>query len=173
MSAFGFDEAYGYSSELPLIEFQYTIKRNFLWGSIGAELGVGMYQNTSDLDEIDSELQLIPIRLGAVLILDTLTRIPYIAPYIAGGAYTMVFEETQDGENTYGGNTQMAPYFSFGTQINLDWIDPLSSRQGYEDSGIQATFLYVEGRKFMASAAERDNDFENDIEPNMGLRIEF
>lgn len=173
MSAFGFDEAYGYSSEMPLIEIQYTLKRNFIWGSLGAELGVGYYQNSSDIEAIDSELTLIPVRLGATLILDGLTRFPYIAPYGTVGAYTMVFNETQDGENTFEGNTQVAPYFSFGAQLNLDWLDPISSRQGYEENGIQATFLYIEGRKFIASSADRDKDFENDIEPNAGIRMEF
>jgi hypothetical protein len=78
-----------------------------------------------------------------------------------------------EGDNTFGGNTQVAPYFTFGAQINLDWLDPISSRQGYEENGIQATFVYIEGRKFIASTAARDPDFENDIEPNIGLRMEF
>lgn len=172
-SAFDYDSAYGYSSELPLIEVQYTLKKNFHWGSIGAEIGVGMYENSSDLEAIDSQLRLIPIRLGGVLILDGFTSVPYIAPYIAGGAYTIVFEETLEGHNTYGGNTQVAPYFTIGAQFNIDWLDPIASRQAFEESGIQATFVFLEARKFLASAAARDRDFENEIEPNFGLRIEF
>lgn len=172
-SAFDYESAYGYSSELPLIEVQYTLKKNFPWGSLGGELGIGIYENSSDLAAVDSQLRLIPIRLGGVLILDGFTRIPYIAPYVAGGAYTMVFEEVLDGHNTFGGNTQVAPYFTIGAQFNLDWLDPIASRQGYEENGIQATFVFVEARKFLASVAEKDRDFENDIEPNVGLRIEF
>lgn len=172
-SPFSYDETYGNVPNLPLIEIQYTLKRNFSWGSIGVELGAGMYENSSAIPELDSQLRLIPIRLGATLILDGLFRYPYIAPYGSVGAYTMVFDETLNGDNTYSGNTQAAPYFSFGAELNLDWLDPISSRQDYEENGIQATFLYVEGRKFMASSAARDRDFENEIEPNVGLRIEF
>lgn len=172
-SAFSYDEVYGDAPDLPLIELQYTLKRNFLWGSIGIEAGAGIYEASSIDPNIDRQLRLIPVRLGATLILDGLFRYPYIAPYGSVGAYTMVFDETQDGDNNYSGNTQAAPYFSFGAEINLDWLDPISSRQGYEENGIQATFLYVEGRKFMASSAARDRDFENEIEPNVGLRIEF
>ena len=174
-AAFDFEETYGFSSEMPLIELQYTLKRNFMWGSIGVEIGGGYYENSSDfeLTNIDSTLQIIPVRVGAVLILDGLTRFPYIAPYASVGAYTIIFEEVSEGDNTFGGNTQVAPYFTFGAQINLDWLDPISSRQGYEENGIQATFVYIEGRKFIASTAARDPDFENDIEPNIGLRMEF
>lgn len=172
-SAFDYDTAYGNSSDFPLVEVQYTFKRNFNWGSLGGEFGVGLYSNDSDVVGIEGKLQLIPVRLGAVLILDGLFRVPYIAPYLSGGAYTMVFEESQSGDNTFSGNTQVAPYFAFGSQFNLDWLDSKTARQGYEDYGIQATFLYVEGRKFFASDAPRDRNFENDIEPNAGLRVEF
>lgn len=172
-SAFSYDEAYGLSSDMPLIEIQYTLKRNFDFGSIGAELGVGFYSNTSDVEGLDSELQLIPVRLGATLILDRILKTPYVAPYVAAGAYTMIFTESLEGQNTFEGNTQVAPYFTAGILLNLDWLDPDSARQAYEESGIQGTFLYVEGRKFMASSAARDRDFENEIEPNIGLRVEF
>ncbi|NCN26128.1 hypothetical protein GW915_01010 [bacterium] len=173
-SALSFEDAYGFESDLPLIEVQYIFKRNFSFGSLGAELGVGMYENKSDIESLSSTLKLYPIRLGAVLSLDGIFKNPYIVPYVAGGAYTIVFEENKDGgTDAYGGNTQVAPYATAGVSFSIDWLDPEASRTGFEENGVQGTFIYVEGRIFFASAAARDRDFENGFDPNAGLRIEF
>gem|GEM_PF-1135850 len=172
--AYDYKTAYGDQADLPLIEAQYTFKRNFSFGSVGLEAGAGIFQNSSALANSDRTLQLIPVRLGVTVILDGIFSKPYIAPYGSVGAYTMIFKETQVGQdNEYGGNTQAAPYYTLGLQLNLDWLDPVASRQGFEESGIQATFVYVEARQFLESSAARDRDFSNDIEPNAGIRVEF
>lgn len=173
-SALAFEDAYGNQSELPLIEVQYVFKRNFPVMSIGFEVGAGIYENESDVETLVTKLRLIPIHFGAVLTLDGIFKSPYVVPYASAGGYVMVFEESKDGAaDVYGGSTQVAPYATGGMLINMDWMDPQASRTGFEDNGIQATFFYVEARKYFASAAARDRDFENEIEPKAGLRIEF
>lgn len=172
-----FDLVYGVA-EVPLLEVQYNLKRNFSFGAITAEVGMGFYQNSSDTpDVLDVDLQVIPIRLGASLILDQLFKVPYIAPYVSGGIYTMIYKEVLTNlvgdENEKGGNTQVSPYMAFGVQIGLDWLDPVASRISYEDSGIEATFVYVEARKFFEPNGQRDPDFETAFEPNAGIRVEF
>lgn len=168
-----FEFIYG-DAEMGMLELLYTFKRNLNIGSIGLELGVGIYQNSSDTDLIDGELELIPIRLGLTVILDQLFTIPYVAPYASAGAYTIMYKETiEGGDNEFGGNTQVAPYVSLGAQFSLDWMDPQASREGYEQSGIQGTFVYLEARKYFAAGGSSDPDFETEFEPSAGLRVEF
>ncbi|MGE0764381.1 MAG: hypothetical protein AB7N80_13955 [Bdellovibrionales bacterium] len=160
------------SAEMPLIEFQYSLKRNIPLGSMGIEAGVGFYQNQSDTDLIDSEVQLIPVRLGVNLYLDNLWFEPYFVPYAAGGVYTIFYDESIDG-SSFGGNTQAAPYMAVGVQMQLNWVDREAARISYTDSGIENTFLYLEGRQFMASQAASDPDFSTSFNWGAGMRLEF
>lgn len=161
------------SPEMPMIELSVSVKRNFSFGSLGGEVGVGVYTNESDNLQLgDSTLTLIPVRAGAVFYLDMISAEPTFVPYIAGGVYTMVFKETLEGVSK-NGNTQAAPYFNGGIAFQLDWIDRQAARVAYEDSGIESSFFFLEVRKQMASANAADKDFSNDVSFAAGLRSEF
>ena len=84
----------------------------------------------------------------------------------------MLYKEKLE-ETSNNGFTQAAPYFSAGLQFQLDWIDTASARESYVDSGIEGTYIFVEGRKFFASQHANDPDFESDIHVDTGLRLEF
>lgn len=159
-------------AEMPLIELQMTAKYNMKLGSLGLDLGIGTFRESSDSDIVESELTLMPIRLGASLILDALFIEPYVVPYASGGVYTINFKESYNSV-TFEGWTQAAPYVSAGLQFQLNWIDPASARDSYIDAGIENTFLYVEGRKFFASTAAKDPNFETDFHINGGMTVEF
>jgi hypothetical protein len=162
------------SAELPLIELLITAKRNLSMGSIGVELGIGTYQNQSDDKELsDSSLTLIPVRLGASFYLDTLTPNPNFVPYVAGGMYTIFFKEELDGGSSHNGNTELAAYFHGGVAFGLGWIDPEGARLGFQESGLEATYVYLELQKYMASANTADGDFSNDVSYAGGIKIEF
>jgi hypothetical protein len=169
--AVGFDEIYS-SAELPLIEIQGTIKRNFVLGSIGAELAVGIYQNKSDSDLVDSELRLIPVRLGANFSFDNLAHEPFVVPYAMAGGYIVFYEETS-GDISFGGNTQVAPYYGIGLAFQLNWVDREAARISYLESGIENTFVFLEGRQFIASGAASDPDFSTGLDWGAGVRLEF
>jgi hypothetical protein len=161
------------SPSLPLIELQFSIKRNFTLGSIGGELAVGMYQNSGEYPSGNpSDLELMPVRLGLNLNLDNITFEPYVVPYISGGIYTIIYEEAIAAA-AYGGNTQVAPYFSFGLLFQLNWLDAESARISYLESGIENTFLFLEARQFMASGAAADPDFSTGMDWGAGVRMEF
>jgi hypothetical protein len=150
-----------------------VIKRNGSFGSFGLEIGAGIYQNKSDNPTYgDSALRLIPIRLGAALFLDTLGPEPIVVPYIAGGAYTISFREELGG-NSHNGNTQVAGYVHAGLAFQLDWIDRKAARVSFQDSGIQSTFIYLEGQNYMKSGNVQDGDFSSDINYAAGFRVEF
>ena len=159
--------------EMPLIELQISIKRNMNFGSFGGELSVGIYQNDSDSPElVDSSLQLIPVRLGAVLSLDTLSSEPMFVPYVSGGLYTMLYRESMEG-NSHSGNTQVAPYMTAGVNILLDWLDRRAARTSYQESGIQSTYAYAQAYKLIESGDASDGDFSNDVSWGAGVRVEF
>lgn len=162
------------SPDLPLIELAVAMKRNMKIGSLGFELGVGIYRNNSDNTDLsDSSLQVIPVRLGLVLALDTLTPNPYLVPYAGAGAYTMVFKEELAGGSSNNGNTQAALYFHGGLQMSLGWIDPTGARLAYQESGVEGTFIYAEVQSYMASSNVADGDFSNTTSYAGGLRLEF
>lgn len=167
-----FASVYG-SAEFPLLEILITVKRNMALGSLGAEVGVGYYSNTSsDKNYGDSTLTLMPVRFGGVFALDALSPQPYFVPYIAGGMYTMVFNESLGG-NSHNGNTQVAPYFHGGVAFTLDWIDRYGATTAYRESSVQSTYAYVEAQGYMPAGAEADGDFSSDVNYAAGLRIEF
>lgn len=167
-----FDEIYT-QSEMPLLELQLVVKRNGGFASLGGELSVGLYQNESDDDElIESSLQIIPIRLGAILLLDNLRPNPYFVPFASGGAYTIFYRETNNN-SSISGNTQVAPYITAGVAFSLDWIDKRASRIAYEQSGIEASYAFVEARSFFAAGDEQDPDFGSDVNFAGGLKVEF
>lgn len=159
--------------DVPMLELTIAVKRNLSFGSIGGEIGVGVYVNDSDAPAlVNSELQLIPVRVGGVVFLDSFRKEPLFVPYFSGGIYTMIYKETLLG-NSFNGNTQIAPYINGGIAIGLDWLDRLGARISYEDSGIQTSYAYAEARKFFQPGGAEDPDFENDISWGAGVRVEF
>lgn len=166
-----FEDLYG---SAPMYELFVNYKRNLSFGSIGAELGYGFYSNdvddTSFGDQLSLSLQVV--RLGGKFILDTLYFEPYIAPYVGGGAYTVLYKE-QNGSNSFNGNTQISYYFSGGALFQLNWIDRAAAVEAYSEGGIENTFVFLEVSQHMASTAEGDPDFSTDLTFSGGLSLEF
>lgn len=163
------------SPDTPMIELRYSVKRNAGFGSIGGEFMIGMYNNNSDVDPevfVDSTLNIMPISLGAVIAFDSFSAEPMFVPYIEGGLYTVIYKEETDTRSV-NGNTQVAAYVTGGINFNLDWIDKQAARKAYEDSGIEASYLYVEMSKYMESSAAQDKDFSNDYNWGVGIRVEL
>jgi hypothetical protein len=171
------NQPYGglYSSpSLPYIEFQFTAKKNLSSGSLGLAFALGRFQNgnTDPSMGVESELQITPIRLGAVYAMDTLVPNPYVIPYVEGGTYIMLYKESLEG-NSFNGNSQVAPYVLGGVAFPLDWIDRHASRQAYEDSGIQSTYIFADVRSYLASSSAKDPDFSSNLDWGAGLKVEF
>ncbi len=162
------------TATVPMLDLLFSVKRNMGFGSIGVEFGAGYFEISSSSKETygDSTLNLIPARLGLVVALDTLTPNPIFVPYFAGGAYTMVFDESLGG-NSHNGNTQVSGYFHGGVAFSLHWIDRHGAIIAYRESGVEATYAYLEVQKYMQAGNEADGDFSNEISYSGGLRLEF
>ena len=166
-----FNEVY-ISDDTPLIEFDFSFVRNLDFGAIGGIVSGGFYKNDSDEATVESSLDLKIFRVGGIISLDMLFSEPYWVPYIEGGAYMMIYKESL-GSIILDGTTQVAPYIAGGFLVQLDWIDRVNSRIAYEDSGIENTFVFLEARKMLGSAAEQDPDFETPVHLRAGLKLEF
>lgn len=167
-----FTDVYG-NPTVPMIDLMFSVKRNMAAGSLGIEFGAGYYEVSSkDKAFGDSQLTLIPARLGAIFALDTLGKDPLFVPYFAGGVYTMVFNESLGG-NSHNGNTQASFYAHGGVAFSLHWLDRYNSIVAYRESGVEATYAYVEAQKYMKAGAEADGDFSNEISYSGGIRLEF
>ncbi len=169
-----FDDIYDPNAETPMIEMQLTFKRNMFLGSLAVEIGLGFYSNDSDVDEtlVNSNLEIIPVRLGLNYTADAIFETPYIAPYVGGGGYIFKYKETQ-GSTSFNGTTQVAPYATVGANFSLDWIERRTSAIAYLDGGIEVTSIFVEARKYFSSSDEADPDFETSWDGQAGLRLEF
>lgn len=164
-----FNSNYG-APRSPLLEGQFTVKRNFSFGSIGLEFGGGNYYNSgSD----GSKLKIYQIRTGAIFVLDTLFKdSPFVAPYASIGAYIINANESLN-DNSFNTVTSVAPYVTFGAQFTLDWLDRVAAKAAYETGGLQSTFVFVEVRSYFASSNASDPDFGASFAPGGGLRVEF
>ncbi len=174
-----FETLYGQEPQVSP-EIQMSYKRNTAIGSLGLDLGVSYYHVRADKELdlgggpifLDSTLTLVKARVGLTFTLDSFFPEPYLAPYVSGGFYSIYYREAQ-GEVSFNGTTQATGYFGGGLLIQLDWMDPITAREAYFGSGINNSFIFLEGRKLMASIAEKDPDFETEPFWLAGLRLEF
>lgn len=174
-----FDNVYG-NADIPMISFQFSVKRNLVFGSIGIEASAGIYSNKSrsSVDvagvatAVDSTLSIYPVSIGGILTLDNLYYEPYVAPYFSGGVYSMFYRESRDS-GAVNGNTQVSPYYSVGAMFQLDWLDRAAAREAYEEGGVEGTYLYVEARGFIQSQNKQDPDFGSSLHANAGMKMEF
>jgi len=158
---------------MPLLELQIVVKRNFSLGSVGGEIAIGQYENGhSDPAIAESTLSLTPWRVGVAYALDNYSNEPYVVPYVSAGLYSMIYKESLGG-NSLNGSSQIAPYFNFGAAFSLDWIDRKAARVSYNDSGIESSYLFLEGRTYVKSSNVRDHDFSSPISVGGGVRVEF
>lgn len=178
-AAVTFDAAYG-SADLPLVNFSFSVKKNFVFGSVGVESSAGYYKNSSRSSveisgvptALDTMLTIYPLSIGGIITLDNLFYEPYVAPYFSGGVYSMFYRETRE-TGAVNGNTQISPYYSFGALFQLDWLDRAAAREAYEEGGVESTYFYLEARGFIQSNVKQDPNFGSTLHANAGLRMEF
>lgn len=166
---------------LPNVGFEVAVKRNFSLGSLGMEFGFSTFkvdamQELIDQQITDSSLSLYMLRLGAQYNMDRIfskTPHPFLVPYVAGGLYTVFFRET-NASTSFNGNTQVAPYATAGIAMSLDWLDPDASRSGYQESGMESSFLFAEVRQLFETQDDSDPDFTTDVPTwGVGIKVEF
>lgn len=153
-----------------LFEATVSGKWNSAFGSVSLGLGAGYFSASSSAEEVS--LRVIPVRVEASLMLDTLLDEPLVAPYVLGGAYVNFFKETQSAVS-FNGNTQVSPYFGVGANLQLNWLDRESAINAYLEHGLENTFVYLEGRQFVTSGSAQDPDFGTGFQIAAGAKFEY
>lgn len=170
------DDNYG-DPDLSLLDLDFGVNKNFSFGALSFNLGVGAYHNKTKSAVDVKELQIIPIRFQCGLILNNLMNTPYVAPYFFGGIYQISYEEkvtySSDGvtEVIMQGETYPAFHYGLGILIQLNWLEEHTSEQAFLNYDIENTFLYFEARGFMSDG--QDLDFSTDPQLGAGFKIDF
>jgi hypothetical protein len=164
----------------PNVELFFGLKLNMFLGSLSLQAGGGVFQaRNTDNPSATSMLTVYPVHTGLLWAIDNIFPEPYIVPYVMGGVYTAIYEETVAGLSVRG-NTALAPFYSGGLMFQLDWLDTETHLSGYEEFGLENTFLFIEARSFMSSSGGTTSstvhsspNFSTPIQYNAGLRVEF
>lgn len=167
----GFNEIYGEDNS-PGLELHTNFKRNFSSYSMGIELNLGNYKKQSNTDIIDSNLEVTFWKLGFEFALDNIFKEhAYIVPYASSGIYQILYKE-QLFDISNNGTTEVSLYFSGGLMFDIDWLDPVSASAAYLESGIENTFIFIEGTYHMESNSESDPIFAG-LDVKAGFKVEL
>jgi hypothetical protein len=91
-------------------------------------------------------------------------------PYASAGAYVVYYEEKLASQKV-GGNTSPGLYYAGGLAIQLNWLDETSASIAYDETGLENTFLFAEGRSFVL--AGNVPNLSSEIQWGAGLRLEY
>lgn len=146
---------------LAAIEFDWQVLRIPHVGTIGPGFSVG-YTNMSApalkadgscCSQANSNLEIFPWYAAAVFRVDVLMRdfrIP-VVPYAKGGIGFALWRTWDDGSGTSkangvsGSGVSVGPHLAGGVALQLNVFDRAAARQLDEATGINNTYLYVEG----------------------------
>lgn len=165
-----YENIYGDDGSM-LIEVHTNFKRNYESLSLGFEFNIGNY-NKSSSELLDSKLNVTYWKMGSQLALDNIFKDQsYVVPYISGGIYQIIYKETQSSFSD-NGTTLVSLYGCGGVMFSINWVDPISAKDAYFESGVENTFIFAEATYFMESQEESDPDFSG-LNINAGIKAEF
>lgn len=157
---------------LPLLRLQIDYKYNFELGSLalGAEFGTG---SISD-DRMGEDRTLSVHKYGIVVkySADMLFDEPYVVPYGAVHFWKMDISESSPADS-FAGSTDIGMNYTLGVLLQLNWIDPDSSRNATNNWGLENTFLDLYATQYAKSSSIDDPDTETDALLGGGLIMEF
>lgn len=168
-----YEELFG-QEDLTLLQIQLDYKLNFILGAIVA--GAGFGQGTLIDDRVGEERSLTISKksLRAQWLLDSLTKEPYLVPYVGVSYWQFGIEEgnrTLKTTNSYDSGNGTA--LTVGMLVQLNWIEPDVAKGAYLSQGLENTYLDVFWTQYQNTDNELDPVFENDFNFGVGLRMEF
>jgi hypothetical protein len=158
---------------VPVAQVEAGAQANFGIGSLGASLVYG-YGGVKDARSgSDRVLNLTKQGLTLNLTLNTLFSEPYVAPYLQTQFTMFGWEESSFGQPDKSGTTALSTAITVGLLFQLNELDPDSTLQARNNSGINNTFLDVYLSQYNTSESESDPNFESSMNLGAGLRLEF
>ncbi len=165
-----YDSVYG-ARTLNTAQGEVGIKYNFSLGSIGLSVlyGKGFLRDTTKAGD-SRELSVEKMAGGLTYFMDTFFSEPYFAPYVGSEIYKFNWRERSVSKGEKTGDTDFAVMWTLGGLIQLNWIDPETSRKTRNEWGLTNMFLDVYVSQYLS---EDEPDFTSSINYGSGLRFEF
>ena len=139
---------------------------------VGGSYGRGFLRST-----ISGSIRTISIgkkKIFGGIILDGITKEPFVAPYAELGYWTADLDE---GDETTGLSNAGESGFGFeyraGLNFQLNWLDQASASDGLIQSGLQNTFVNVFISMQTKTDTNTDPDLSSDPALGVGLTLEF
>lgn len=167
-----YQDMFGANTMIPLVQAQLGTQYNFTAGSIGGSLNVGYGSVTGSGIGEQRTLRLIKIGGALTYTMNNIWDEPYVAPYISGEVYTFNYSEN-GATDSKSGHTAAGMAFTLGLLFQLNWIDPHSSLDARNSSGINNVFLDLFAQQYNTSSSSSDANFESDLNWGAGLKFEF
>lgn len=160
--------------DLTLAQVQVSYKLNFFLGSFVTGVGFGYGTLIDDRSGIERSLSIGKKSAHGQWLLDSLMKEPFFVPYIGAEYWQMELTEknaTSGLQTTY--TTGNGTSLTAGFLVQLNWIEPETSRDAYLNHGLENTYLDVFWTQYQSTDEELDPNFENDFNFGVGLKMEF
>ena len=163
-----------------MAQVQINYKLNFVLGSLlaGVSYGQGTIIDNRSVDAaLINEERSLTIEKKAVSAqwqLDALMKEPYFVPYVGFSYWQIGLTEENLTTKTVGTyDTGYGTSLTAGFLIQLNWIEPETSKLAYLNQGLENTYLDVFWTQYQNTDNELDPALENDFNFGVGLRVEF
>lgn len=169
------DFASTYDSEKDLFfDLNITFKRNYSALSLGLNIGVSYAKIGSQVETPDLSVEFTPIRLGFVAALDNVfKKNPYIVPYVGVGAQAIKYNERDKTNDVEQDDTSSISYYvNGGLMFQLDWLHREAGLEGFYESGLQNTFIYIDAINYIGAEEMNSPNLEATL-ISAGIRIEY
>ncbi|MBL7544623.1 MAG: hypothetical protein JNL11_12470 [Bdellovibrionaceae bacterium] len=174
-----YEEMFG-QEDLTIVQASVGYKLNFFLGAltVGAGYGQGTliddrFVNAQGANQ-ERTLTIAKTTGQVQWMLDSLMREPYFVPYAGFSMWQMDLTEAQvvGGQSTTY-TTGYGTALTVGFLVQLNWIEPETSKLGYMSQGLENTYLDVFWTQYQNTDEELDPSFANDFNFGVGLRLEF
>lgn len=158
---------------LPFVGIELGYKYNFFLGSLAALYGYSTGTLTDSRIGEERSLQINRNSLKIMYIMDRLMDEPYAAPYVAAGIWDFGIDEKVGGGDSFSGQTKMGNSVTVGLLVQMNWLDPDSSRNAYMSAGLENTYLDLFMTQHSNTGSEDDPTTRSPFDWGAGLRLEF
>lgn len=166
-----YTELFG-TEPVPLMRLTADYKYNFSLGALALGIEYGMGSLSDSLSGANRTLEVTKYGVGLKFIADNILANPFAAPYVGLNLWQMDLTESRPTDS-FSETTEPGMNYTLGVLLQLDWIDPDSSKFAMFQWGLQNTFIDLYVTQYAATSGENDPDTETDLLYGGGLRLEF
>lgn len=174
-----YEELFG-QEDLTLVQMSVSYKLNFFLGSLAAGIGYGQGTLIDDRSlniEKQNEERSLTIEKKSFhgqLIFDSLMKEPYFVPYVGLNYWQLgISEKNTKKDKSSSRNTGFGTSMTIGFLMQMNWIEPETSKMAYLSHGLENTYLDIFWTQYQGTGEDDDPNFENDFNFGVGLKLEY